>query len=331
MKKVSIIISNTNTRDVLKECLENLDRLTHKLNQNLETIVVDNNSNDGSEDMVKKEFPWVKLVMTPNYGLAFGVNLGAKEATGEYLLFLGEDGFPRDDTIPGLVEYMDEHPEVGLSTARLVTRDGMPDLDVHRRFPTPWSSFARLFLLSKIFPKSKLFNSYFMMDRDHSKEHEIEMCITHFMLIPRNIFDEVGAYDDENYFVFGEDADMCYKIKNKGYKLMYLPQFECGHYKGVSFGTRKETADIAPKPLEWKNFMHYNSTRAMRVFVSKFYENKYPKPLIWFMILGSHILYVQRIVSETFKHLRRHGFDALSNEYTKDSKARLKERFTWIK
>lgn len=327
MKKVSIIISNTNTRDVLRECLKNLDELIRKDKQNLEVLVADNNSDDGSPEMVRKEFPWVTLISTPNYGLANGCNLGADKATGEFLLFLGEDGFPRKNTIPGLIDYMEEHPEVGLATARLVLRDGSPDMDVHRRFPTPASSFARLFMLSKIFPKVKMFNTYFMLDQDHSKEHEIEMCITHFMFIPRHVFDEVEGYDDKNYFVYGEDADICYKIKQAGYKLMYLPQFEAGHYKGVSFGTRKETADIAPKALAWKNFMHFNSTRAMRVFVKKFYKDKYPAPLVWFMIIGSRILQIQRQSSEVVKHLKRHGFEALDNEYTKDSRARLKERF----
>jgi GT2 family glycosyltransferase len=327
MKKVSVLIANTNSCSVLRECLKNLDELVHKKKQNLEVIVTDNNSNDGSSEMVKKEFPWVKLQSTPNYGLANCCVLGADAATGDYLLFLGEDGFPKEKAIPGLIKYMDEHPEVGLATARLVLRDGSPDMDVHRRFPTPWSSFARLFMLSKIFPKSKLFNSYFMIDQDHSKEHEIEMCITHFMFIPRHIYDEVEGFDHKNYFVFGEDADICYKIKRSGYKLMYLPQFEAGHYKGISFGIRKETQDISVKSLAWKNFIHLNRSRAMRVFVKKFYRDKYPTPMIWFMILGSYVLQIQRQASEVYKHIKRHGFTAFNDDYTKDSRARLKERF----
>jgi hypothetical protein len=327
MKKVSVLIANTNCCAVLKECLSNLDDLVHKKGQNLEVIVTDNKSNDGSAEMIKKDFPWVKLQSTPNYGLANCCVLGAAAATGDYLLFLGEDGFPRENTIPGLVKYMEENPKVGLSTAKLVLRDGSPDMDVHRRFPTPGSSFARLFMLGKLFPKSQKFNSYFMLDKDHSKEHEIEMCITHFMLIPRAVYDEVGGFDDKNYFVFGEDSDICYKIKQAGYKLMYLPQFEAGHYKGVSFGTRKETKDISIKSLAWKNFMHFNSTRAMRVFVKKFYKKKYPAPLIWFMVLGSRLLQFQRQSTETFKHIKRHGFKAFNDDFTTDSRARLKERF----
>ena len=326
MDKVSIIITNTNTGHVLEKNLENLKELIDA-GQNLEVIVSDNNSNDGSAEMVKKKFPWVKLQSTPNYGLANGCNLGAKIATGKYLLFLGEDGFPRKETIPGLVKYMKDHPKVGLATARLVLRDGTQDEDVHRRFHTPAMSFARLFMLSRIFPKSELFNSYFMIDKDHTKEHEIEMCITHFMFIPRKVFDEVGGYDDKNYFVFGEDADICYKISRAGHKLMFLPQFEAGHYKGVSFGTRKSSQDISIKSLAWKNFIHLNATRSMRVFTKKFYKNKYPKPLLWFMDFGSYMLQYQRQVTEFFKHIKRHGFTAFNDDYTKDSRARLKERF----
>lgn len=326
MKKVSIIITNTNTGHILEKNLENLKELLDK-GQNLEVIVSDNESNDGSADMIKEKFPWVILNSTPNYGLANGCRIGAASATGDYLLFLGEDGFPRESTCPGLVDYMEANPDVGLATARLVLRDGSPDMDVHRRFPTPWSSFARLFMLSKIFPKSKTFNGYFMIDQDHTKEHEIEMCITHFMFIPRKVYDEIGGYDAENYFVFGEDADICYRIRKAGYKLMYLPQFEAGHYKGASFGTRKSSQDVSVKSLAWKNFIHLNSTRAMRVFVNKFYKNKYPAPLLWFMKFGSYALQAQRQSTEFFKHIKRHGFTAFNDDYTKASRVRLKEKF----
>ena len=326
MKKVSILIANTNTGHVLRENLTNLKSLIDK-GQNLEVIVTDNESNDGSAEMVRTEFPWVILKSTPNYGLANACVIAAAAATGEYYLFLGEDGFPREHTIPGLIEYMDAHPEVGLATAKLVLRDGSLDMDVHRRFPTPWSSFTRLFMLSKLFPKTPSFNTYFMMDKDHTKEHEIEMCITHFMFIPARVYKEIGGFDDKNYFVFGEDADICYKIAQAGYKLMYLPQFEAGHYKGTSFGTRKSSQDISIKSLAWKNFIHLNSTRAMRVFAHKHYKGKYPMPLIWFMDFGSYVLQAQRQLTEVYKHIKRHGFTAFNDEYTKGSRARLKERF----
>ncbi|NMB69906.1 glycosyltransferase family 2 protein [candidate division WWE3 bacterium] len=327
MKKVSVIVSNTNTRDVLHECLENLRHLIEDCEENLEVIVVDNKSNDGSADMVKKDFPQFKLIVSSNYGLANGCNRGAEIASGDYYLFLGEDGFPREGTLPAMVDYMENHKDVGLATARLVLRDGTPDLDVHRRFPTPGSAFARLFMLGKIFPKSAKFNGYFMLDKDHSKEHEIEMCITHFMLIPKNVFTQVNGFDDQNYFVYGEDADMCYKIKESGYRLMYLPQFEAGHYKGASMGTRKETVDIAIKTLAWKNFMHFNATRAQRVFVKKFLQNKYSPIVIAFMIFGTYVLEVQRQTTETIKHLKKYGFKYIDDDYTRLSKLTLKQKF----
>ena len=327
MKKVSVVISNTNTRDVLNECLTNLVHLADDLNQNIEIIVVDNKSVDGSADMVKNSFPSVKLISTPNFGLANGCNKGAKASTGEYLLFLGEDGFPNEQTIPGLISYFEEHPEVGLATAKLLLRDGTPDMDVHRRFPTPLSAFSRLFMLSKIFPKSKKLNSYFMNDMDHSTEHEIEMCITHFMFIPKRVFNEINGFDDQNYFVYGEDADICYKIKEHGYKLMYLPQFEAGHYKGVALGNRKESKDISKKTLAWKNFMNSNATRAQRVFIRKFLTKKYNRFTITAMILATYILEVQRSVAETIKHIKTQGLKNLNDEYTKLTKLVLQQRF----
>jgi GT2 family glycosyltransferase len=148
------------------------------------------------------------------------------------------------------------------------------------------------------------------------------------MFIPRHVYDEVGGFDDKNYFVFGEDADICYKIKQAGYKLMFLPQFEAGHWKGTSFGTRSSTSkDVSIKSLAWKNFIHLNSTRAMRVFAHKFYTKKYPMPMIWFMDFGSYVLQAQRQLTECYKHIKRYGFTFLTDDYTKQSRRRLKERF----
>ncbi len=327
MKKVSVLITSVNVKDILELNLNNLKKLLD-LGQNLEVIVTDNDSTDGTTEMIKDKFQFVKLLHSPNYGLANAFNMSAKAATGEYLLLLGEDAFPDEKCIPGLLEYCESHPEVGLATAKLLMRDGKPDLDVHRRFPTPLSSFARLFMLSKLFPQSNFFNSYFMIDQDHSKEHEIEMCITHFMFIPKKVFEEVGGFDDKNYFVFGEDADLCYKIKLSGYKLMYLPQFTAEHWKGSSIGTRESTSkDVSIKSLAWKNFVHLNSTRAMRIFAHKHYVNKYPYVLLSLMDLGSYILLFQRQLTETVKHIRRFGLNYLNDDYTKKTKSLFNERF----
>ena len=146
MPKISIIIVNYNTRDVLRDCLNNLMAIPKP---EKEVIVVDNGSTDGSAQMVKEDFPTAILVETENGGLAAGQNRGLEEATGEYILYLGTDAFPEKGTIAGTVDYLEKAPsEVGIVTPKLVLRNGKPDMDAHRGFPTPWASCVFLrFLL----------------------------------------------------------------------------------------------------------------------------------------------------------------------------------------
>jgi len=176
VKKVSVVIVNYNTKEILRDCIKNLDGQY----PDLEVVVVDNGSNDGSAEMIEREFtrpnfPWVKLVKTQNNGLAAGNNLGIEKAYGDYLLFLGTDAFPRENTIKNMVDYMEDHKDVGISTAKLVLRDGSIDIDAHRGFPTPWAAFTHFTKLNRIFPKSKLFNRYFLGWKDLSKSHEIRI------------------------------------------------------------------------------------------------------------------------------------------------------------
>ncbi len=295
-KKVSVIIVNTNTKDVMKLCLENLNGSY----DNLEVIVADNASSDGSAEMVEKEFPWVKLVRLPNYGLAFALNKCLEVATGDYYLYLGTDGFPDKGTIEGLVNYFEDssHQDAGAAAVKLMLRDGRQDMDGHRGFPTPFTSLTHFMGLDKLFPKSKLFARYFMTYEDLDTEHEIDTCITHFLFVSKKATDKVGKWDEETFFLYGEDIDYCYRIKEAGFKLMYLPQFRAEHWKGVTIGIRKESQDVAMKvPIikfrdteltlgEFRVELQRLSTYAMEAFYKKHYLKKYPKFLGW-IIIGS--------------------------------------------
>lgn len=283
--KVSVIIVNYNTRDLLTKCIDNLEGTY----PNLEIIVVDNNSTDGSAEKIKKDYKFVKLIESENKGLAYGSNLGYKASKGEYLLYLGSDAYPQKDVIKGMIDYMESNGKVGISTAKLITRSGQIDLDAHRGFPTPWTAITHFTRLNKLFPKSKIFNKYFIGWENLEMPHEIDLCISHFMLIRRSVFKKIGLWD-ENYFLFGEDVDFCYRTKINGFKIMYLPQFEVLHYKGASVGTRKETADITKATKDTVVKMNKETTKAMKLFYKKHYSEKYPKIVTASVLFGIDLM-----------------------------------------
>ena len=281
-KKISIIIVNYNSKDLLKQCLRNLDDIY----PNHEIIVVDNASTDGSAAVVAQEFRHVILCENKeNLGLSKAHNQAYSYASGEFLLYLGTDAFPTKETLIGLMDYMLIHPEVGVVTPKLVMRDGKVDMDAHRGFPTPWSSLCHFAGLGKLFPHSNLFNYYFLGGADMSHPHEIDLCISHFMLVRREVLYDIGAWD-EDFFVFGEDVDFCYRVKQKGWKIFYLPNLSATHYKGSSVGIRNQTADISLASMETKLSMTKHTTRAMELFYKKHMYSKYSFFVSFIVLLG---------------------------------------------
>ncbi len=280
-KKISIIIVNYNSKDLLKQCLLNLDDIY----PNYEIIVVDNASTDGSATLVAQEFKHVILCANnENLGLSKAHNQAYSYASGEFLLYLGTDAFPTKETMIGMMDYMLMNPKVGIVTPKLVLRDGSVDMDAHRGFPTPWSSLCHFAGLGRLIPHSNLFNYYFLGGADMSQPHEIDLCISHFMLVRREVLYDIESWD-EDFFVFGEDVDFCYRTKQKGWKIFYLPNLSATHYKGSSVGIRNQTADISPASAETKLNMTKHTTRAMELFYKKHMWSKYPL-LISFFVLG---------------------------------------------
>lgn len=291
MEKVSVLIVNYNGKDTLFECLDNLSKnLT-----NIEVVVFDNASPDGAADMVEKSFPNVTLIKSDiNKGIAYGYNRAFEKATGKYILYLGSDAFPSQDTLVGLISFLDRNDSVALVTPRLVDREGNLDLDAHRGFPTPWTALTHFIGLGKLFPKTKLFNSYFLGYKDMTVAHEIDACISHFMLVKRSAIVSIGGWD-EDFFVYGEDIDFCYRLKQKGYKIMYVPEFEVLHYKGTTVGVRKNTSNMTKASLQTKIDMKKASVNAMEIFYKKHYSNLYPKVLTLLVLFGIRLMLWYRI------------------------------------
>ncbi|MFH1295088.1 MAG: glycosyltransferase family 2 protein [bacterium] len=279
MQKLAVIIVSYNTRDILGDCLRNLTKVAPSATS---IVVVDNASTDGSAEFVRQqEFKTVCVVETENNGLAAGYNLGmAQVKETDTFLFLGSDAFPKPGCLEGVLHFLESHPKVGIATAKLILRNGALDLDAHRGFPTPWTALKHFVGIN---------NSYFMTEANLNVPHEIDLCISHFMMVKKAVFDTVGAWD-EDFFVYGEDVDLCWRAKQAGYQIYYLPQYECLHYKGASVGTRKETADVTKASLVTRTRMKKETTQAMRLFYQKHMYKKYPAWLNKLVDLGITIM-----------------------------------------
>jgi len=285
---LSIIILNYNTRDLLRDCLRSV--LKSKKNSfAYEIIVVDNASVDGSVEMIKREFPQVKIIQSKeNLGFAGGNNLALKKAQGKYILFLNSDTQVKPDAFQKMISFMDSDPKIGAATAKTMLVSGGMDPDCHRGFPTPWASICYFLGLEKLFPKSKIFGQYHQFYLDLNKIHEIDAGFGTFMFIRRQALTEVGSWD-ENYFFYGEDLDLFYRIKKAGWKVMFYPEPLLIHHKGASSGLRKESKKISQANQQTRIKTAKASIQAMEIFYKKFYQDKYPHWLTWVVILGIRI------------------------------------------
>ncbi|MBW6442020.1 glycosyltransferase family 2 protein [Patescibacteria group bacterium] len=300
MSQLTIVIANYNEKNFVEDCLNNLYEIKQKELPDLKVVVKDQASTDGSAEIIKEKFPWVIFIGGDNGGLSKAYNLGYKATDTEYVLFLGMDAYPTTNSLSEIMEYFEKNSDVGAATCKVVQKDGSLDMDAHRSFPTPWVSLTRLLGLGKIFPRSNLFNHYFLPGENMNEPHEIDLCISHYMFIRRKVLDEINGFD-EDFFLYGEDVDVCYRIKQVGWKIMYLPQWECLHLKGGSIGIRKTTRDIVKRPLEHRLKMQKLSTEAMQLFVEKHYKDKYPPLIIKGTYLASSILGKIRVFMESLK------------------------------
>ncbi len=291
---LSIIIVNYNTRDFLKKCLETLQLAINKASVKTEIIIADNASTDGSleylEKTEEKKKELIKVIKNKaNLGFAKANNLALKKAQGRYILFLNPDTIIQEDTLETMLKFMDSHPKVGAATCRLELPDGQFDQPCHRGFPTVWNSFCYFSGLSKIFPQSKIFAGYSLGYLPLNKIHEIEACHGAFLIVRREVGEDLKWFD-EDYFWYGEDLDFCYRLKQKGWQLMFVPTTKIIHYKGAASGIKKHSQGISPASKETKIKAAKASVGAMRIFFDKHYKNKYPRFVYWLVMLGIKLL-----------------------------------------
>jgi len=287
MIDLSIIIVSYNTSDFLKGCLGSIKATSKGFTY--EIIVVDNASSDNSLEMLKMEFPEVILIKNQeNIGFSKANNMGVGKSKGRYVLFLNPDTVVYKESLLDMIKFMDRHKEAGAATCKLLMQDGILDDASHRGFPNPWNSFSYFLGLSKLFPKSKLFGGYNLGFLDLSNTHEIDACAGAFIIVRRLAGEQIEWWD-EDYFFYGEDLEFCFRLKEIGWKIYFVPSVSALHYKGVSGGIKENSKKITTASVETKKRSTDWRFNAMKIFYRKHYQNKYPFILNRLIILGINL------------------------------------------
>lgn len=227
---LSIIIVSWNVRELLAQCLHSIAANRHGLE--LEVIVVDSASSDGTPQMVREQFPWVRLeACTDNVGFPRGNNIGLGLARGQYILLLNPDTVVVDDALQSLVAYLEENEGVGVVGPQLLNGDGSVQSS-RRRFPTVALGFLESTWLESYAPDSML-RRYYVLDRPDDEVLEVDWVTGAALMTRRAVVEAVGGLD-EAYYMYFEEPDFCRRVKQAGWRVVYLPQAKIVHYVGKS-------------------------------------------------------------------------------------------------
>ncbi|MBN2613030.1 MAG: glycosyltransferase [Bacteroidales bacterium] len=276
---LSVIIVNYNVKFFLEQCLYSV--INSSKNIAAEIFVVDNNSVDGSCPMIKEKFPNVRLIENKvNSGFAKANNQAIKEAQGRYILLLNPDTVVEEETFEKCIAFMDEHPDAGSMGVKMIDGKGKFLPESKRSLPKPIVAFYKVFGLSALFPKSKIFGRYHLGYLDKEKTHKVEVLPGAYMLVRKEIFDKIGLLD-EDYFMYGEDIDLSYRILLTGYNNYYFPGTTIIHYKGES--TKKSSINYV--------LVFY---RAMMIFAGKYFTKNNAR---FFSLLINTAIYIRATIS----------------------------------
>ena len=265
---LSVVFLSYNTKDFTEGALRTVIDATEGLE--VEIFVADNDSRDGSPDMVAEKFPQVRLILNgANLGFSAGTNVALREATGRYVMLLNTDTLVRKDTLRTLVDFMDAHPEAGAAGCKILNPDGSLQLDSRRGFPSPLAAFSKMSGLSRLFPRHPRLGHYNMTYLDPEEISEVEVLSGSCMVVRKEVMDQVGMMD-EDYFMYGDDIDWCYRIHSAGWKIYYVPTTEIIHFRGES--GRAEPLRIL-----------YLKSKAMSIFVNKHMRHRFRFFPIWLL------------------------------------------------
>ncbi len=301
---LAIVIVNYNTRELLGDCLDSIFESHGDFTY--QVCVVDNNSSDGSAGLARESFPQVRLIESQvNGGYAYANNLGLR-AMGfdnsqssilnsqlpRHVLLLNPDTILPPSALQQMLAFMDAHHEAGAAGPRLVLPDGQLDRACRRSFPTPEIACYRLTGLSFLFPQSRRFGRYNLSYLDPAETTEVDSVVGAFMMVRGKAVEQVGLLD-ESFFMYGEDLDWAYRIKQAGWKIYYNADVTVLHYK--------EAASKGKRAIRLKT--RYEFYRAMHLFYHKHYEATTPFWLRGLVLAGLVLRGGVALTSEVLKSL----------------------------
>lgn len=257
---LSIIIVNYCTYELTKQTIQSV--INTITGCDYEIIVVDNASCDGSLERLTDDFKQYSNVLfisnDNNDGFAVANNIAFKESVGDYILLLNSDVIVKENTIDESLKFIKNNEKIGILGCKVSLPDGTLDKACRRSFPTFEVSFYRMTGLSKLFPKSKRFNQYNLSYLDENEMYPVDCVVGAFMLIKSALYEQCGGLD-ESYFMYGEDIDLCYKVKEMGYDVYYYGKYEIIHFKGASGKNKK---------------LLYEFHKSMEIFYNQHYKNQ---------------------------------------------------------
>lgn len=278
MTKLTIIVLNYNAGDYLIDCLNSIRQLETEVE--VKTVVIDNASRDTSIEKAKEKFPQFEYILNDkNLGFGAGNNIGLRQVETEYVLLLNPDTQLEKGVIPFLLKFMDDNPLVGASSCKVLLPNGQVDLTAHRGFPTPLASLLYFFGNNSL---------YHLTDRDLNSTHEVDAITGAFFLARMQVLKKLNFFD-EDFFLYAEDLDLCYRIKQLGFKIMYIPSVAILHNKGLSSGIKKHSQTLSSADLATRKRSIDSFYQTMKIFYKKHYEKKYPTVLNWLIYLGINL------------------------------------------
>lgn len=287
---LSIIIVNYKTYELTKNAIK---AVLETVKSSYEIFVVDNNSQDNSYEKLKSTFnneiinEKVNLIANDyNQGFAAANNIAIKKSKGDYILLLNSDTVLKEGSIDSSLSYIKAHDDIGAIGCKILLPNGDLDKAAKRSFPNPKNSFYKLFGFSNINEKSKS-NNYNLDDLDANGIYEVDSLVGAFMLVRKETIEQIGLLDEE-YFMYGEDIDWCYRIKQAGWKVIYYGKAEIIHYKGSSSKRQKSK-------------LIYEFYRAMYLFYNKHYRNEYSLLTRITVYMGIGILLMIKLFLNIFK------------------------------
>lgn len=271
---LSVVIVNYNVKYFLEQCLHSVKKAIDGINA--EVFVVDNNSVDGSCSHIKERFPWVKLIENrENLGFSKANNQAIRQSSGKYILLLNPDTVVEEDTLEKCLRFMEDNLDAGSLGVKMIDGRGRFLPESKRALPTPWVAFYKIFGLASLFPRSKKFGRYHLGYLPEDTTSSVEVLAGAFMFLRKETLNKTGLLD-EDYFMYGEDIDLSYRILKSGYKNYYYPETTIIHYKGES--TKKGSLNyvlvfynamiiFARKHFSSRNARHYSTVINMAIYL----------------------------------------------------------------